>query len=119
MSKIVIVTDSTAFIPKDMMAGHNITIVPLQVVWGENTYLDGVDIQPDEYYRKLEHTKLMPTTSQPTPATFEAVYRDLLDSGYDIFSIHISSKLSGTFESAIQAKSAFYLPPSQCWNKVY
>jgi DegV family protein with EDD domain len=107
MSKVAIVTDSTAFIPKNMMNGHNITIVPLQVIWGEKTYLDGIDIQPDQFYERLSSAKIMPSTSQVTPSAFEAVYKSLLETGHDIFSIHISSKLSGTLDSAIQAKSAF------------
>ncbi len=107
MSKVAIVTDSTAYIPASMMNGHNISVAPLQVIWGEKTYLDGVEIQPSEFYEKLKTAKVMPTTSQTTPAAFEALYRNLLESGYDIFSIHISSKLSGTLDSATQAKSVF------------
>jgi len=107
MSKVAIVTDSTAYIPSSLMNGHNISVVPLQVVWGGKTYLDGVEIQPSQFYEQLKTAKVMPTTSQPTPAAFEAIYKNLLASGYDIFSIHISSKLSGTLDSATQAKAAF------------
>lgn len=107
MSKVAIVTDSTAYIPASMMHGHNISVAPLQVIWGEKTYLDGIEIQPSQFYEQLKTAKVMPTTSQTTPAAFEAVYRNLIESGHDIFSIHISSKLSGTLDSAIQAKSAF------------
>lgn len=107
MNEVAVVTDSTAYIPAGMMGGHNITVVPLQVVWGENTYLDGVDISPSQFYEQLKTAKLMPSTSQPSPAAFEAVYRPLLESGFDIISVHISAKLSGTLDSATQARQSF------------
>jgi DegV family protein with EDD domain len=80
--------------------------VPLQVVWGENTYRDGIDITPEEFYMRLPDAKVMPSTSQPSPAAFKAVYEDLLQKGFDILSVHISSKLSGTLDSAIQARQS-------------
>ncbi len=107
MSKVVIVTDSTAYIPPELSKGLPIRVVPLQLIWGEETFLDGVDIQPSEFYTRLPQAKVMPTTSQPTPAAYIALYRQLLDEGYEIVSAHISSKLSGTMDSAIQAKSHY------------
>lgn len=107
MSKVAVVTDSTAYIPPQLMEGYPITVVPLQLIWGDETFLDGVNIQPSEFYRRLPDAKVMPTTSQPTPAAFIDVYRKLLDQGYDIVSAHISSKLSGTVDSALQAKAHF------------
>jgi len=107
MSKVAIVTDSTAYIPTELRKKYPITFVPLQVIWGEETFLDLVDIQPTEFYSRLQNAKVMPTTSQPTPAAFIDVYRRLIDEGYDIISAHISSKLSGTHDSAIQARQHF------------
>jgi len=105
MSKVAVVTDSTAYIPKALSEGLPIYVVPLQVVWGEETYRDGVDIQPLEFYTRLKTAKVMPTTSQPSPEAFRQVYATLLEEGYDIVSIHISAKLSGTLDSAIQARA--------------
>src|SRR5690606_13145566 len=104
MSKVAVVTDSTAYIPKALSKGLPIYVVPLQVVWGEETYRDGVDIQPLEFYTRLKTAKVMPTTSQPSPEAFRQVYATLLEEGYDIVSIHISAKLSGTLDSATQAR---------------
>jgi DegV family protein with EDD domain len=106
MARVAVVTDSTATIPAPLLRNLPISICPLQVLWGETIYLDGVDIQPDEFYIRLSTTKIMPTTSQVTPAMFEKTYRQLAEDGFDIISIHISAKLSGTLDSAYQAKKA-------------
>jgi DegV family protein with EDD domain len=105
MAQVAIVTDSTAYIPKDLQSEYKFQIAPLLLIWGEEQFRDGVDIQPVQFYEKLEHAEIMPSTSQPTPETFKELYKELLDQGYDIFSIHISSKLSGTIDSAQQAKA--------------
>ena len=107
MSKVAIVIDSTAYMPSDLFEGYPIHIVPLQLIWGEETYMDGVDIQPTEFYKRLPDSDIIPTTSQPSPAAFEEIYKKLLDDGFDILSIHISSGLSGTVDSANQAKAMF------------
>ncbi len=106
MSKVAIVTDSTAYIPPEMIRGLPIYSVPLQVIWEGKVYQDGIDITPAEFYERLKKTTAMPTTSQPTPQLFTELYSKLLDEGYDILSIHISAKLSGTLDSAIQARNA-------------
>ncbi|MHB8857743.1 MAG: DegV family protein [Bellilinea sp.] len=105
MSKVAIVTDSTANLSEDAIASNGITSIPLQLIWGEDTYRDGLDITPLEFYTRLKSAKVMPSSSQPSPAAFHSVYTDLLDKGFDILSIHISAKLSGTLDSAIQAKN--------------
>jgi DegV family protein with EDD domain len=104
MSKIAVVTDSTAYIPENLSSGYPLHTVPLQVIWDEESYRDGIDIQPLEFYTRLQSAKAMPSTSQPSPAAFEALYRTLLDQDYHIVSIHISAKLSGTLDSAYQAR---------------
>jgi len=107
MAKVMIVTDSTSNIPEELMNGHQVKVLPLQVIWNGQILRDGVDIQPAEFYERLSVEKNMPSTSQATPEEFKQAYSELLDSGYDILSIHISSKLSGTLDSAIQAKREF------------
>ena len=107
MSKVAVVTDSTAYIPSELSKGYPIHFVPLQVVWGGETFRDGIDIQPTDFYNRLKTAKVMPTTSQPSPAAFSDLYRNLLEDGYQIISIHISSKLSGTLDSATQARDNF------------
>ncbi len=107
MSKVMIVTDSTSNIPAELFSGHPITVLPLQVIWNGEIFRDGIDIQPGDFYNRLATEKNMPSTSQTTPEEFKQAYSKLLDEGYDILSIHISSKLSGTMDSAIQAKRTF------------
>jgi DegV family protein with EDD domain len=104
MSKVAIITDSTAYLPDDIVKANNLTITPQVLIWGEEIFQDGVNIQPDEFYRKLEHAKTMPTTSQVAIVDMKAAFEKLLDAGYDVLGIFISSKLSGTIQSAVQAK---------------
>ncbi|TSB46369.1 DegV family protein [Alkalicoccobacillus porphyridii] len=108
MSTIRIVTDSTADIPKEIVDKWNITVIPLNVVFSEaESYEDGVTISTETFYEKLETSDVIPTTSQPTPHQFEQVYRSLQSEGADvIFSIHLSSKLSGTYQAATIAKAS-------------
>lgn len=103
----MVVTDSTSNIPVQLLNGNPIQILPLQVIWDHKVYKDGIDIQPKEFYERLAADKNLPSTSQTTPEEFKAAYARLIEEGYDIISIHISSKLSGTMDSAIQAKRAF------------
>lgn len=107
MSKVAIVTDSTAYIPDTFLTEFSITVAPLLVLWDNESLKDGVEIKPAEFYARLKNSKTMPSTSQATPSTFTGIYQHLLREGYEILSIHISSKLSGTLDSAIQAKSHF------------
>ncbi len=107
MSKVAIVTDSTANIPEAMLQGLPLHALPLHVIWGENNYADGIDITPTEFYTRLQTAKTMPTTSQVTPGAFRDLYSRLLEEGYEILSLHISAKLSGTLDSAQQAVQFF------------
>ena len=104
MSKIAIVTDSTSFLPAELIKKHNITVVPQVLIWGEQTYYDGVDIQPAEFYTRLKTAKTMPTTSQVSLVTMQSAFQTLVDQGYDVVGIFVSSKLSGTIQSAMQGK---------------
>jgi DegV family protein with EDD domain len=104
MSKVAIVTDSTGYIPKDLIEQYSIPIAPLVVIWGEETLRDDVDIKPVEFYNRLKTAKVMPSTSQPPIPDFEDIFTRLHGEGYEILSILISSHLSGTIASAEQAK---------------
>lgn len=107
MGKVKIVTDSTADLPKSLVDELNITVVPLKVLFGDQeTYEDGVTIQASEFYKKITTSDIIPSTSQPSPYEFEEVYKEIETDcqGCSIISIHISSKLSGTFQSAMIAK---------------
>ncbi len=105
MSKVAIVTDSTAYLPDDLISAYNITVVPLVLIWGDETFLDNVDIGPAEFYERLSHTKVMPSTSQATIKAFADVFEKLHSEGYEILTLVLSSGLSGTLDSAIQAKA--------------
>jgi DegV family protein with EDD domain len=103
MSKVALVTDSTAYIPDDLTKKYAITVTPQILIWGDETFQDGVDIQPNEFYKKLETAKIMPTTSQVAIVTMKETFEKLLADGCDVLGIFISAKLSGTMQSAIQA----------------
>ncbi len=107
MSKVAIVTDSTAYIPEDLLTQYSIRVVPLVLIWGEETFLDGVDIQPTEFYQRLKKDKVHPTTSQANPEKFKEVFSELLEKNHEILTILISSKLSRTVDSAKQALESF------------
>lgn len=107
MSRVALVTDSTASIPKDLIEKYQISVAPQVLVWGNETYLDGVDIQPDEYYARLQTAKVMPTTSQASAKSFNEIFNRLLDEGYEILTILLSAQLSGTIISAQQALENF------------
>jgi DegV family protein with EDD domain len=115
MSKIALVTDSTAWIPKDLTDKYNITVAPQVLIWGEQTLSDGVDIQPQEFYARIKTAKVMPTTSQVSIVTMQSIFSGLLDKGFDVLGIFISSKLSGTMQSAMQGREAL----SQGRDKVH
>lgn len=105
MNKIKIVTDSTCDLPSQLVNENNIAVVPLKIHFGEQTYYEGIDLTPDTFYDKLKGAEVLPTTSQPSPGDFVKVYEEYAQQGFThIISIHISSKLSGTYQSAFIAK---------------
>lgn len=106
-----IVTDSTADLPTEIANTLGITVVPLTVFFGEEAYLDGVELDSASFYVKLAASKELPRTSQPSPAAFQEAFQRLIDEGAEaILSIHLSSKLSGTYQSACTARDS--LPES-------
>ncbi|WP_258360161.1 DegV family protein [Moorella sulfitireducens] len=105
MDRVKIVTDSTADLPRDLVEKYGITVVPLKVIFGQEIYRDGVDITSRQFFEKLKNCRDLPTTSQPSPQEFSEAYRPLVEEGAGIVSIHISSALSGTIQSARLAKT--------------
>jgi DegV family protein with EDD domain len=104
MAKVAVITDSTAYIPKELSQGLPIFTTPLHIHWGSEHFLDGVTIQPGAFYDRLAKTQVMPTTSQVTPEDFKPLYSRLLEQGYQILGIYLSSKFTSTLASAIQTK---------------
>jgi DegV family protein with EDD domain len=103
---IKIVTDSAADLPPELAERLGITVVPCYVVMDDVNYRDGVDISADGFYDRLASSPRLPTTAQPSMADFCTVYEELAGQGHSILSIHITGKLSGTFNSAEQAKAS-------------
>ncbi|MGH7765259.1 MAG: DegV family protein [Candidatus Dormibacteraceae bacterium] len=101
-SRVAVVTDSTADLPADLVGLRSISVVPLTLHFEGRSLLDGVDITPAEFYRRLPGATVHPTTSQPSPGRFAEKYAQLLADHSEIVSIHISEKLSGTYASARQ-----------------
>ena len=101
--KLAIVVDSTAGIPEESCEKHNIHVIPLILNWEGKSYLDGVDITPTEFYEKLPSAKEFPSTSQPSAGEFHDVFSKLAENNESIIGIFISSRLSGTVDSARMA----------------
>ena len=101
---IKIVTDSTADLPPTLAEELGITVVPVYLRFGDQIYHDRVDISEDEFYDRLLHDPIHPSTTQPTPQDFTTIYQKLSQDAEGIVSIHVTSRLSGTYNSAIQGK---------------
>jgi DegV family protein with EDD domain len=98
-----IVTDSTADMPAGWEKEYNIDIIPINIQFGEKTYLQNVDLDSEGFYRLVDETKKIPKTSQPSPHQFMEFYKKIAQEGDTILSIHVTSKLSGTYASAVLA----------------
>ena len=101
--KLAIVTDSVSDISPKIAKELKITVVPLTVIFGTDQFLDGVELSNSEFFQKLETDPNHPSTSQPSPEAFVKTYEKLLKKGFEILSVHVSAKLSGTINSAEQA----------------
>jgi DegV family protein with EDD domain len=101
---IKIVTDSAADLPAILAEELDITVVPVYLRFGKEVYRDRVDISEEEFYQRLLHDPVHPNTTQPSPQDFASVYDKLSQEADGIISIHITSKLSGTYNSAVQGK---------------
>jgi len=101
--KLAIVTDSVSDISPKIAKELDIKVVPLTVIFGTEQFLDGIELSNAEFFKKLETDPNHPSTSQPSPEAFVKTYEKLLKEGYEILSVHVSAKLSGTINSAEQA----------------
>ena len=101
---VAIVTDSSAFLPEALLEQHGIHMIPLNLHWGEESMLDGVEITTDEFYRRLADADEVPTTSQPSAGRFLELFERLAEEADSICGVFISSDLSGTFASANAAR---------------
>lgn len=101
---VKVVTDSTCDIPAPLLRELGITVVPVYVMFGDKAYRDRVDIGEDEFYDKLVHNSVHPTTSVPSPKDFADIYNELAKETDEIVSIHLTSKESGTCNSALLAR---------------
>jgi len=110
-NQVKIVTDSSVYLPSEVIARHDIRVVPIKVAFGTEVYSEGVDITNEEFYQRLTKSSALPTTSQPPISDFTRVYTELARQGHPILSIHIPSKISGTINSVIAARKA--LPQAQ------
>jgi DegV family protein with EDD domain len=105
-NQVAIVTDSTAYLPSAILEKYSIEVIPLVLIWDGETYQDGIDITPVEFYTRLASSDSLPSTSQPSVEAFKESFQTLLDQGKDVAAILISSGISGTVNSAFQAKTA-------------
>lgn len=104
MSKVAIVTDSTAYIPDELVEQYGIVVAPQVLIWGEETFQDGVDISPTEFYTRLATASIMPTTSQVAVPTFRDIFVKLHEAGQEILTILLSDQLSKSLNSAELAR---------------
>lgn len=107
MKKIKIITDSTCDLPREIIEKYDIDVMPVLINFGEDSYLEGIDITRDEMMERINRENVLPTTAQITPMRFEEHYGKYIKDGYKVVAIHMSSKMSGTYQSALIAKEEF------------
>jgi DegV family protein with EDD domain len=100
---VKIVTDSVSDLPPEIASELGITVIPLNVRFGEEVYRDGIDLTAEQFYEKLKYSKTLPVTSVPSPQSFADAYDKLAEEADEILVITLSSKLSGTYEVALQS----------------
>lgn len=102
--KIIVVTDSSAYIPETALAGLDVAVIPLWLFWDSDRLQDGVDIDSTTFYNRLKQSKSLPTSSQPSPAEFVDFFQHVAPAGEAIVAVLASSKISGTVASARAAQ---------------
>lgn len=102
--KVIVVTDSSASLPEAVRKELDIRVIPLWLIWDEKSYLDGVDIDPETFYRRLRSSKSLPSSTQPTVAEFKDYYSSLGEICCGVVCVLASSKISGTVDSALAAR---------------
>jgi len=104
-NQVVVVTDSTAYIPEEALGDLHVPVIPLWLIWGDERFRDGVDIDPPTFYNRLRKAKVFPSTSQPSAGEFQEFFRKASDGADAIVGVFISSKLSGTVPNAQAAQA--------------
>ena len=89
MSNIAVVTDSTTYMPPELVKKHNISVAPQVLIWGDQTYKDGVDIESREFFTRLKTAKVMPTTSQVAVVSFQEIFQDRVDKGSEVLALAV------------------------------
>ena len=107
MNKVAIITDSSAYLPDEMVKELDLHVVPMTLHWDGESYRDGVDIKAEAFYERLGNSSTIPTTSQTSVGEFERLFGELLGQGWEVFALLISSGISGTVGSALQAQTHF------------
>ena len=107
LNKVIITTDSTCDLSKELIIENDIRIIPLYVNFGEESYKDGVDINTESLYQKVDECGYLPKTAATSVGDFIEFFRPLIDEGYDIFYCGISSLMSRTYQNALMAKEEF------------
>jgi DegV family protein with EDD domain len=110
--KVSVVTDSTSDMPPEVARELGITVVPAQIQFGEQVFLDGVELTADEFYRRLQSSPTLPQTSPASISTFNSIYRRIAERADSIISIHVAAKLSVTYDIARQASADLKCPIS-------
>ncbi|MBM7096840.1 DegV family protein [Bacillus sp. H-16] len=103
MSKIAVLTDSTSYLPKDIRQEHNIAMIPLNVVFGEEEYKEELEITTEQFYEEMKSKDMLPKTSQPSIGLFEETYQRLAQDHDEIIVVTLSSGISGTYQTAVSA----------------
>jgi DegV family protein with EDD domain len=98
-----IVTDGAGDMPAEWLEAYDLQIIPINIQFKEQTFLQGIDLSNEDFYRLVDQSGVIPKTSQPTPQQFVDFYRRVAKAGDTILSMHVTAKLSGTYESAIMA----------------
>lgn len=101
--KVAVVTDSTSYLPEELVRQYNLFVVPNVVNWGTVTYRDGVDIKSAEFFERLKTDPVHPTTAVASIGEFHEVYAQAAESADSVVGVHLSAKLSGTYNAAVQA----------------
>jgi DegV family protein with EDD domain len=110
--KVCVVTDSTSDLPLEVARELGITVVPAQIQFGEQVFLDGVELNADDFYRRLQSSPVLPKTSPASIATFNSIYRRIAEQADAIISIHVAARLSVTYDIARQASADLRCPVS-------
>ncbi len=116
MKNVAIITDSSAYLPDEIVKDLDLHVVPLTLHWDGESYRDGEDIQAVEFYERLAASSTIPTTSQTTVGEFDQLFKSLLDEGRPVFAMLVSSGISGTVESAFQAQKNFEGAPLEVYD---